>query len=103
MAIHREGADFTTTTAVVVVEPGVRLTIFGVGSPPIQVRDLVILLSSPTRWRAVEVRDHDGFWSVRLRPAPTLAVVAGADVTEFWPRSTPYPVLPPRSTPPAAA
>ena len=102
MAIHREGKTFLTT-AVVEVEPGARVTIVGGGPAPIRQGDVVILRGSPRRWRTVEVHEDDICWHARLRPAPALAVVAGVEVIEFWPRSTPYPAPPQRSTPPTAA
>ena len=74
MAIHREGQSFTLD-ALVEVEPGARITIFGQGTAP-SVGDLMTLRDTPVRWKAALVHEDDTGWHAKLVPAPAFAVVA---------------------------
>lgn len=72
--IHREGQSFTIDALVVVV-PGARVTVFAQGTIPTE-GDLLILRTSPPRWRAVEVYADDTGWHAKSVPAPAFAVIA---------------------------
>jgi len=72
MAIHREGATFTVDALVEVV-PGARIMVFAKGTVPAE-GDLLILRTSPPRWRAVEVYSDDTGWHAKSVPALGLSI-----------------------------